>query len=142
MKKIFVSIIIAMLSLTLVACGTSKTVKNVPEKDEKATVQQIKPETEDENNTETASEKIEWKQFLKDYENWMEKYIEILKKYKSNPSDATVLADYTEILKELSEWQSKAEMVQKELEEASPAEVAEYSAEIIRIAGRIAEAAN
>lgn len=151
MKKLFLSVIVAMLALTLIACGSSKSDKSKLTNKESADTQKVETqEIEESSNAEDDTQESisetsgepEWKQFLKDYEAWINKYIEITEKYKNNPSDTTILTDYTEMLAELVQWQTKAEELQTELENASPSEVAEYSAELIRIAGRIAEIAD
>lgn len=46
-------------------------------------------------------------EFLKGYEKFMDKYIAILKKYKANPTDASILSDYTSMLTEAQEWSTK-----------------------------------
>ena len=91
--------------------------------------------------TNTSSEMPAWKEFLADYEAWVDNYVEIAKKYSENPTDMSILSDYTNMMTELNEWQTKATDVQNELQEASPAEAAEYAAEVARIAAKIAEAA-
>lgn len=88
----------------------------------------------------TSSNDSGWKEFLEEYEEWANDYIQIVKKYSETPTDTSILSDYTEMLTELSEWQTKADEMEEELEEVSPAEVAEYSAELLRIATKIAEA--
>jgi len=45
------------------------------------------------------------------------------------------------MITELAEWQTEAEEMEEELEDASPEELAEYSAELLKIAAKIAEAA-
>ena len=61
-----------------------------------------KPETEN-------SVDAEWKQFLKEYESWVNKYAEIVKKYKENPSDISILSDYTKMMGELTKWATRAD---------------------------------
>lgn len=46
-------------------------------------------------------------QMLADYENFMNDYVSIMKQYKENPSDASILADYSRIMSETSEWSTK-----------------------------------
>ena len=92
-----------------------------------------------ENVQEEVSENFEWKQFLKEYEDWVDKYIEITKKYKENSTDITILSDYTKMLNELSEWTEKTEEAGKKLEEVSPSELAEFSSELSRISAKILE---
>ena len=67
----------------------------------------------------------EWKQFLKDYEAWVDGYIKILKKYSDNPSDLTILSDYTNSMQELSEWSERADTIVIDLQD-NPAALSEY----------------
>ena len=85
------------------------------------------------------SNSANWKQFLKDYEAWVDDYIVILKKYKENPTDTSILSDYSEMVSELADWSDKADKIELELEDSDAA--LEYSAELLRIAGKLAEAA-
>ncbi len=96
-----------------------------------------KNETSTPANTENSNE--EWRQFLKDYENWVDDYIAIVKKYKDNPTDMSILSDYTETVADLAEWSSRADEIELELEDTEAA--LEYSQELLRIAAKLAEAA-
>ena len=133
MKKLLSLLLTITLSLSLTACGTN--------------------ETNSENNTENTSSQTtetveessvnsEWKQFLKDYEEWVDKYIEITEKYKSNPSDLSILGSYTEMMTELAEWSTKTEEIKKDLEQASSVELIQYSAELAKIVAKLAKASN
>lgn len=119
MKKFLISILVLALSVSLVACGggsspasggsTPASSKNAPE----------------------------WKQFLAEYEAWVDEYVAVMEKYQANPADLSLLGDYTEMLTAASEWEAKADKMEAELEDASPAELAEYSASLLRIAGKM-----
>ena len=76
---------------------------------------------------------------MKDYEAWVDDYIEIIKKYKDNPTDMSILSDYTEMMSEAAEWTEKADEIELELEDTD--EALEYTKEVLRIAGKITEAA-
>ena len=80
-----------------------------------------------------------WRDFLKEYEEWVDQYIKVVKKYKSNPADLSILTEYTKLMTELSDWSSRADDVGDSIVDASDA--AEYSAEIMRIAAKLAKAA-
>lgn len=136
MKKLSIFIIVAALVLSLCGCGKT----NMSPDNEKEDISEIETQKTEESAAQTKGEP-EWKQFLKDYEDWMMKYAEVMKKYKDNPADSSILSDYADMMKELADWQSRAETVKNELENASPSEVAEYSAELLKIAGKMAEAA-
>lgn len=97
-------------------------------------------DTEDVEDTDyDTSDDANWKQFLKDYEAWVDDYIVVLKKYKENPTDASILSDYSEMVSEMVDWSDKADEIELELEDTDAA--LEYSAELLRIAGKLSEAA-
>ena len=81
----------------------------------------------------------EWKQFLKDYEAWVDDYIAIVKKYKDNPTDMSILTDYTNMVSEMADWAERADEIELELEDTDAA--LEYSSELLKIAAKLAEAA-
>lgn len=91
-----------------------------------------------EKTTKKKKENTEWKEFLESYEKWVDKYIEILKKYKENPYDVTILGEYSELLTELDKWTEKEEAMEKALEDY-PEAYAEYIATLARINKKITE---
>ena len=146
MKKLL-SIVLALtlaltLVLTLAACGSETNNAVESNNDVSAVGTSNDVGNSAENNEEAPAETstdAEWKQFLKEYEEWVDEYIEITKKYKDNPSDMSILSDYTDMMTEMAEWTSKTEKMEKELENASPAELAEYSAILAKIVAKLAE---
>lgn len=130
MKKFLALILSMVMVLSFFACG--ETTGNKPVTNTNSVTER--------SETTSNSEK-EWKKFLNDYEDWVDDYVAILKKYQNNPTDMSILSDYADMMTELADWQSKTEKMQEELEKASPAEVAEYSAELLKIAAKITEAA-
>lgn len=109
-------------------------------KDDKSDASENK-DTEDVEDTDyDTSDDANWKQFLKDYEAWVDDYIVVLKKYKENPTDTSILSDYSEMVSEMVDWSDKADEIELELENTDAA--LEYSAELLRIAGKLAEVAN
>ena len=72
-------------------------------------------------------------EFLKDYEDFMDRYVEILKKYKSDPTDVSILSDYTTIISEASEWSTKTANCAADPKFA--AKFAEIAAKITRESG-------
>ena len=136
MKRLLSLVIILSLLLTLTAC-ISEEMSNITDNLSTST------STQQESNSmaEDTSSGVEWKQFLKEYENWADDYIELTKKYKNNPSDLSLLSDYTKMMSELTDWSSKTEALQKDLEKASSSELVQYSAELSRIAAKIAKVA-
>lgn len=72
-------------------------------------------------------------QFLKGYEKYMKDYIAIIKKYKNNPYDDSIVAEYNALLSEASDWTSKT---------ADCAEDEEFAADFAEIQMKIANAAS
>ena len=123
-----------------------------PSEDTSEAFSETLPETSSEENSQTSAEDTskapaetscdsQWKQFLKEYEDWIDEYIEIINKLKANPSDISILTNYTDMMTEMAEWTSKTEEIGKELENASTTELAEYSAELARLVAKLAKAA-
>jgi hypothetical protein len=67
--------------------------------------------------------------YLKDYEEFMNEYIAIVKKYKANPNNPTLLMDYTSMMAKAGEWTEKIEDCA-----ANPAYAAKFSAIQMKIA--------
>lgn len=59
---------------------------------------------------ETGSKKIvtenisECDQFLKDYEGWVKKYIDLIKRFQQNPKDKTIIDDYQIMIGQINVW--------------------------------------
>lgn len=92
----------------------------------------------------SASSTEAWKQFLKDYEAWTDKYIEFMKKYKANPTDVSLISEYGKFAAETVEWAEKAEKYENELNQGdvSPEIIQEYFDTLARITKKITEVAN
>ena len=78
-----------------------------------------------------------WRQFLIDYEAWMEAYIEFMARFSANPSDMTLLLEYIALIEQLGEWSVRSEEIELELAN-NPAALAEYMATLTRILLRMA----
>lgn len=89
----------------------------------------------------SVSSTTDWRTFLKDYEKWVNSYVDFMKKYSENPTDSSLIADYTDLMQQLTEWSEKADEVQKSLENDTEAQL-EYAAELAKIAARISELNN
>ena len=72
-----------------------------------------------------------WRQFLKDYEAFIDSYIAVLKKYSADPTDFSILGDYMNMMTELSEWDDKYDDMSDGLDD--PTELAEFIQEWTRI---------
>ena len=83
--------------------------------------------TDDQKTDDTASKEspqaspstsnVSWKQFLKDYEKWVDDYIVIMEKYTKNPTDITILSDYMQCMQDIVEWSERADKIEEELED-------------------------
>lgn len=71
--------------------------------------------------------------YIKGYERFVDRYIQILKKYKANPTDMSLISDYTEMVSEAEEWSSKAVDCSGD---------ARFAAKIVEIQLKIANAAS
>lgn len=165
MKKILAILICASMLLFLVSCidvseeinALDKAVSSLEEASDM--LEELEEELEDIDesiNSEKVESKVEveekaessattqsdkaWKTFLKEYDEWVTKYLEITKKYTQNPADFSILSEYSKLVSEMSNWSERANNVQAELENVSPSEALEYSAELLKIAARLADA--
>lgn len=84
---------------------------------------------------------VSWRQFLKDYETWVDTYVEFMEKYKDNPTDVSLISDYSKFVQQTAEWAEEAEKYQSDLENASPEILGEYVETLGRITKRIIEIA-
>ena len=84
-----------------------------------------------------------WRQFLKDYEEWTNQYIEFAKKCKANPSDTKLIAEYAKLAGETVKWAEKAQAYEDQLrdEDVSSEIITEYINTLARITQKLAEAA-
>lgn len=143
MKKLSI-ILFTVLILSVTGCsrksGTPLQSTDLQPADESANTYEQSEASIPESDSESADQ-TDWQQFLNDYESWVDRYIEVLKKYAADPTDMSILSEYTDMISELDEWQSRSEEVQQELDKASPEELAQYSKELLRIASKISEAA-
>lgn len=135
MRKAIGIILIVSLMLMLAACGE---VAVVTDNTQTQTLPVENAENEPDTSTEVETvETVEWKQFLQEYEAWVDDYISIVKKYEENPTDMTILTDYMEMLSNLTQWTQKADNIQGSILDTN--EALEYSKEMLRIAGKLAE---
>lgn len=135
MRKAIGIILIVSLMLMLAACGE---VTVVTDNTQTQTLPVENAENEPDTSTEVETvETVEWKQFLQEYEAWVDDYISIVKKYEENPTDMTILTDYMEMLSNLTQWTQKADNIQGSILDTN--EALEYSKEMLRIAGKLAE---
>lgn len=72
-------------------------------------------------------------EFLKGYEKFMDDYIVILENYKNDPTDASILSEYTSMMTEATAWSTKT---------ADCAADAEFASKFAAIQMKIANAAS
>lgn len=146
MKRALVVIFTLTMVLSLAACD-KKTETASAENSGTGAVETVQPDQE----TAVPEEKPEqkepgpaadegWKAFLKDYEAWVDSYVEATKKYQENPSDITLLSEYTKLLGQVAEWAEKADTYKEELE-AAPEMLAEYLKTMERILEKLSSVA-
>ena len=77
-----------------------------------------------------STDSVDCDQFITDYEEFVTDYIKVLKKYKANPSDTSILTEYTELAQKASEMQSQA----------SDCTDPKYATKLMELASKIAKA--
>ncbi len=155
MKKLLAMLLTALLVFSLAACGNNSgtTNENIDDAENVSSSTDLGVESEETQAEDVESEKeeskpaeeskdsesnTEWRQFLKDYEKWVDDYVSFMKRYNANPSDLSLLSEYSKMLADMAEWTEKADKIELELEDTS--ESLEFSAELLRIAAKLAEA--
>lgn len=157
MKKLLAMLLVGIIVLSLAACGgnsdiilddndiissSEETSEDLTASEDLATNESSQNATSSKKEEVVESQKTnsnsEWRKFIKDYEKWVDNYIAFMKKYNDNPTDFSLLADYSKMLTEMADWAERADEL--ELEIVDTAEALEYSAELMRIAAKLAEA--
>lgn len=93
----------------------------------------------DDGEGDASGETVEWRKFLQKYEEWVNDYIDLIKKYKANPNDASIISEYVDMMTKLSEWSEKSDTVKVQLENDPTAQF-EYLSELVRINQRLSDA--
>ena len=98
-------VLICLLCLAFLSLAMCKKKKKTDDEDTQITIEMS--EGEDMKVSFTENKKSgDCDDFLNDYENWMERYIELLGKYKENPVGLASSPEYTSMSMELMEWTS------------------------------------
>lgn len=160
MKKILAMVLVLVMMCCLAACGntndrqnneTEKTTETKAPETQSPITEDVTPEepettesvaqevvTEEpvteEPVTKVTEDTYTWREFLKDYEAWVDDYIAFMNKYNANPADLTLLADYATMMSEYAEWADKVDKMDDNL---SDTEALEYAAELSRIATKL-----
>ena len=85
----------------------------------------------DSDESSSSSSSFDCDQFIKDYTAFVDSYIKLLKKYKANPTDASILSEYTEASQKAAEMQTDASSC------TDPA----YASKLMELANKMAKAA-
>ena len=108
---------ILFASVILTSCGGEKkeSTDSKVESTEESNSMKTNPEppvpsteSSDESTDETVSSSSDCDQFITDYEKFVDSYIAIIKKMKANPSDPSILTEYTEMASESATMQDNA----------------------------------
>ena len=83
------------------------------------------------NNNSAASSSQDCDKFIKDYEEFVNSYIAVLKKYKANPTDASIIGEYAQMATKATEMQTGA----------SNCTDAKYATKLMTLSTKIANAA-
>lgn len=80
----------------------------------------------------------DWKEFLAEYDAWVDEYIVVFNKYKNNRQDKDILLEYAKMQQQLAEWNEKTEEYVIKLE-ITPEVLEEYTNAIAKIAVKFTE---
>ena len=147
MKRLLVLIMALSLLLLMTACGGGENKSSQNYIDDMSSMFDSDDLFDDNNefnsiaessDDTSALEDADWKDFLKEYEEWVDKYIAVVKKYKANPTDLSILSEYSSLMGELTDWTERADDISDSIVDVEDA--AEYSAELVRIAAKLADA--
>ena len=72
------------------------------------------PTTNDTGNTDSNGIRSDFKAAMDSYESFINEYVEFIKKYKENPGDLSLLADYADYMTKLSDMTSKFDQWESE----------------------------
>jgi len=78
-----------------------------------------------------------FKKSMDDYAAFMDKYVDVMKRYKASPSDATVMAEYAEFVKKYAEFTESIKKVDQS--SLSAADAAYYLEVTSRVTKKLAE---
>lgn len=149
MKK-FISLLSSfVLTLTFTACSNKPaeneyedfTIKNEIFEDESSSSAPLDistPEIDSHSEqtiVEESADATDWEEFIEEYEEWVDDYVEFMENYNDNPTDPTLLTQYTNLATELSEWAVKADDLSEDLTDE---EAIKFSTEIARINTKLA----
>ena len=159
MKKVLSMLLALVICLSLCACGSGNTSKDhnasnpnykdtyVSEQDTTttATTPSTEPSTEvtaptSSEGTDTAEINPDFKAAMESYEKFFDEYVAIMKKYKEDPTDLSILSDYATYMGQYADMMQKFE--KWENEDLNTTEAAYYIDVQARITKKLLEVAN
>ncbi|MBQ4082550.1 MAG: hypothetical protein IJC55_04560 [Clostridia bacterium] len=128
MKKILSTLlIVCFCALLFVACDNNANAPtdNTGNTDDPQNESIITSDLEEDKN---------WETFLAEYEAFVDDYIELTNKYKANPTDLTIVNQYTEMSQKVAEWNQEIDEIKNELanDPTAAAEFADKLADIVK----------
>ena len=94
-----------IFAFLIMSCGDSKTDSEQATDMMESTSDEVSEELS-ETMDEASSSSSDCEQFCDDYEAFVDDYIEVLKKYKANPSDMSILTEYSSMMSKASSMQN------------------------------------
>ncbi|MBP3936148.1 MAG: hypothetical protein IK954_01010 [Clostridia bacterium] len=92
----------------------------------------------DEESADASGESTNWREFLIEYEEWVDAYVAAYRQILENPLDTDLYAEYLDLLDETDDWTERAADIEGELTDAD--ELMEFSDELLRIAEKMSDA--
>lgn len=138
MKKLLSAILILLLALSLVACDFSSIASETTDTTQNNSLSSEKTSSSKTEGNADGLIDSEFKAAMDSYEEFFDEYVEIMKKYKENPTDMSILASYTSYMGQYTEMMQKFE--KWENEDLNDAEMAYYLEVQARISKKLMEA--
>ena len=129
MKKVIITLILVTI-LALSGCGSNNATPAVSSPSESSTTTSADIDESALPTDAQETSNSEWKEFLRQYEEWVDDYVELVKKYTNNPTDLSILSDYMESMQKMIEWSDQADKIESDL---SGDDLKEYLDTISRI---------
>ena len=103
--NIKITTLTVIFAFLIMSCGDSKTDSEQATDMMESTSDEVSEELS-ESMDEASSSSSDCEQFCDDYEAFVDDYIEVLKKYKANPSDMSILSEYSSMMSKASSMQN------------------------------------
>lgn len=134
MKKLTTILgVVLFAALLFTSCSKKSASENTTvKKDSISVIDTIQSVSDNSSSTSTATTEPtnDCDKFIVEYRDYANNYVKIMKKYKKNPSDPTIVAEYTEMAQKASAMQ----------ESAAKCTDPKYSAEMLKLAQKMVDA--